>query len=363
MRSKRVLTNYRGLTCLNCGHPLDLSDKFCANCGQINTTKKLSFKDFFLEFFGGIFSYDSRMNRTLITLIFRPGKISEYYIKGARTKYVNPFRFFLSIAILFFIVYSFSLQSRDFDMNPPNEKVFSIENLSNKEREELKKEIQSSPVGNTINIDSIFSDSIHKIEDYKDRYISQQELDTSNYFNAAYKQITLYIKFYDQEKITSPVEALKSLNHNNTWKNRYLYRKSVEVSFLSKDPKAFLEYLISKSPFIIFFYLPVFALFIWLFYYYKPFNYLEHLVFTFHVQSTFFVFILFALILDLIFKTEKFTSIAILVFLFYLYKALRNFYKEGVFLSLVKFLALNFIFLTLAFITALISAFTFFAIR
>ena len=87
---------------------LDLSDRFCANCGQLNTTKKLSFKDFFLEFFGGIFSYDSRMNRSLTTLIFHPGKISESYIKGVRTKYVNPFRFFLSIAILFFLVYSFS---------------------------------------------------------------------------------------------------------------------------------------------------------------------------------------------------------------------------------------------------------------
>ncbi|WP_232224052.1 DUF3667 domain-containing protein [Gillisia sp. CAL575] len=59
---------------------------------------------FFLEFFAGIFSYDSRMRRTLSTLIFRPGKITKDYVNGMRTQYANPFRFFLSISIIFFIV-------------------------------------------------------------------------------------------------------------------------------------------------------------------------------------------------------------------------------------------------------------------
>ncbi len=364
MKSERSLTKYRGLCCLNCGHPLDISDKFCSNCGQTNSTKKLSFKDFFLEFFGGIFSYDSRMNRTLATLIFHPGKISRDYINGIRTKYVNPFRFFLSIAIIFFIIYSFSLGSNTFDTVPQNEEAFSIDQLPEKDREDLKKEIKSLPLENEIDIDSVFSgDSIAKIKNYKDEYISQKELETLNVFEGAFKQLNLYNQFYDQKKITNPAEALDSLNHNNTLKNRYFYRKAVDVNIISENPNVFVEYLISKLPFIIFFYLPVFALFIWLFYCYKSYNYMEHLVFTFHVQSTFFVFILVAYIVDLIFNTDFFTGIALFVFLFYLYKALRNFYKEGRFVTIVKFLALNFIFLTLAVIAAIISALTFFAIR
>ncbi|MFT5249256.1 MAG: putative nucleic acid-binding Zn ribbon protein [bacterium] len=44
---------YKGAKCLNCGHPLELTDKFCSNCSQINSTKQLSIKDFLDEFFVG----------------------------------------------------------------------------------------------------------------------------------------------------------------------------------------------------------------------------------------------------------------------------------------------------------------------
>ncbi len=364
MKSKRSLTKYRGLTCLNCEHPLDISEKFCPNCGQQNSTKKLSFNDFFLEFLGGIFSYDSRMRRTLSTLIFRPGKISRDYINGMRTRYANPFRFFLSISIIFFIIWSFTFQSTNFNAFSDNEAVVSLDQLPEKDREEIKEELKNAPFGYEIEIDSLLANKpAKKTKNYKDNFVSQQQLDTLNFMNSSIKQLSLYSDFYEQTSILDPVAAIDSLNHTNKFWNRYLYRKAVDTKIIMENPKVFLDYLISKSPFIVFFYLPVFALIIWLFYYYKPINYMEHLVFTFHVQSTFFVFVLIGLIIDLIFKTDAFTAVALLVFLFYLYKALRNFYKEGRFATIVKFLTLNFIFLTLAILAAFISVLTFFAIR
>tara|TARA_R100000935_G_C2832565_1_gene166022 strand:+ start:1429 stop:2523 length:1095 start_codon:yes stop_codon:yes gene_type:complete len=364
MKSERSLTKYRGLICLNCGHPLDLSDKFCSNCGQNNSTKKLSFKDFFLEFCGGIFSYDSRMNRTLATLIFRPGKITTDYTNGIRTKYANPFRFFLSVSIIFFIIWSFTFQSNNIGGISEKEKVEALNQLSEKERDEIKEEIQKVPFGQEIDLDSILNiKTIEVTKDYKDTYFTQQQLDSLNLIESSIKQISLYTDFYSQTDILNPEEAIDSLDHTNKFWNRYLYRKAVDTEIISNNPKVFFDYLIGKSPFIIFFYLPVFALIIWLFYYYKPLNYMEHLVFTFHVQSTFFVFVLIGLIFDIIFKSELFTSIALFIFLFYLYKALRNFYREGRLLTIVKFMALNFIFLTLAAIAAFVSVLTFFAIR
>ena len=364
MKSERSLTKYRGLTCLNCGHPLDISDKFCSNCGQINTTKKLSFKDFFLEFFAGIFSYDSRMNRTLTTLIFRPGKITQDYINGMRTRYGNPFRFFLSVSIIFFVIWSFTFKPTNFGAFSESKPAVNLDQLSEKEREELNEELKKVPFGKEIRIDSILANKpIETTKNYKDNYLTQKQLDTLNFANSTFKKINLYSNFYNQTNILDPVVAIDSLEHTNKTWNRYLYRKAVDTQIIKKNPKVFLDYLISKTPFIIFFYLPVFALIIWLFYFYKPINYMEHLVFTFHIQSTFFVFVLIGLIIDLIFKSDTFTAIALLLFLVYLYKALRNFYKEGRFVTIVKFMALNFIFLTLAVIAAIISALTFFAIR
>ena len=76
MEKSRFANKYRGHQCLNCETPLEKEDKYCSYCGQLNSNKKLSFNDFFNEFFGSIFSYDSRIYRTLNVLIFKPGKIS-----------------------------------------------------------------------------------------------------------------------------------------------------------------------------------------------------------------------------------------------------------------------------------------------
>jgi len=90
----RKAAKYRGVKCLNCGHPLDLSDVYCSYCGQINSTKKLSLGDFFKEFFSSIVNYDSRLRYTLKDLLFKPGTITKNYVGGQRLKYASPFRFF-----------------------------------------------------------------------------------------------------------------------------------------------------------------------------------------------------------------------------------------------------------------------------
>ena len=112
VKKERHELKYRNNECLNCHHPLDISDEYCPRCGQLNTTKKLSFNDFFNEFFAGIFAYDSRFYRTLGVLLFKPGKISKDYIEGKRVRYANPYRFYLSASILFFLVWSLT---HDFD--------------------------------------------------------------------------------------------------------------------------------------------------------------------------------------------------------------------------------------------------------
>src|SRR5690606_7460971 len=199
-------------------------------------------------------------------------------------------------------------------------------------------------------------------ETYIDKYVSQRELDTLNMFVGLYKQIILYEQFYKDTDITRADIALDSLHHARTAYNRWAYKKGIDVSEFKEEPGLLMNYFINKLPLIIFFYLPVFALFIWLLYARRPFNYMEHLVFVFHVQTTFFVLLLISLPLNLILNTGFFTTAALILFLFYLYKALKKFYGQGRFKTLVKFIILNGIFLTLAMIAAIISLLASFAI-
>ncbi|UJH91074.1 DUF3667 domain-containing protein [Antarcticibacterium sp. 1MA-6-2] len=376
-KNPRTATNHRGNRCLNCEHPLDTSDKFCPQCGQVNSTKKLSFDDFFNEFFAGLFAYDSRIRRTLTTILFYPGKISCEYIFGKRVRYANPFRFYLSASIIFFIIWNFT---GDYDSMLNNSTNNNTE-LTAEEREELKEDLKKVPGGEAINIDSLIaapakttgrvieiSDSLEATSqgtaggNYMNDYISQEKLDSLPWYNSLISQTDYYNSFYKETSLREPFSAIDSLNHTNSTYNRWIYKKVVDWNSMRDNPSIFYNYFVSKLPFIIFFYLPIFALFIWLLYLRRPFNYMEHLVFAFHVQTTFFIMMALGLILDYIFSSDTFTEILTFIFLFYLYKAMRKFYCQGRFKTIVKFILLNGIFTTLAIIAALFSLTASFAI-
>ena len=122
----RFSKNKRGIECLNCKQPLSGQDNFCSNCGQVNDLQPLSVKQFFSEFFSGFFSFDSRFFRTFIPLVFKPGKVSKSYIEGKRMQYANPFRLYLNVTIIFFLLQSLFSVVDKYSLNE-----FSPENSNN----------------------------------------------------------------------------------------------------------------------------------------------------------------------------------------------------------------------------------------
>jgi hypothetical protein len=89
--------------CANCGAPL--ADRYCGRCGQ-DSHVSLSFGHFLHEFVEGMFHVDSSFWRTLRALVTRPGLLTEQYLGGKRRSYSPPFRSYLVISILYFIVAS-----------------------------------------------------------------------------------------------------------------------------------------------------------------------------------------------------------------------------------------------------------------
>ncbi|MCM8569049.1 DUF3667 domain-containing protein [Gramella jeungdoensis] len=352
---------YRGDECLNCGHPLKLTDRFCSRCGQMNSTKKLSFNDLFTEFFSGVFAYDSRFQRTLRVLLFKPGKISKDYINGRRMHYANPFRFYLSASILFFLLFgiTFNFGNELNDLNRDNlnqQPGVIIPTPPQAGLDSINKIVTSPKVG----LDSIKIDTTPKT--YKDKYVSQEEIDTMSAYSALGKKIDLYYAFQDETEIRNPERAMDSLHHEHSGYNHWLYKKAVDAGTFRDNPGLFFDYFVSKLPFIIFFYLPVFALFIWLLYLRRSFNYMEHLIFAFHIQTMFFVLYGIALLIEMIVGGNWAVTAANFIFLFYLYKGMRNFYGQGRVKTILKFILLNLIFFILAIIAAILSLLASFSI-
>jgi hypothetical protein len=359
----RKAAKYRGVKCLNCNHPLDLSDIYCSYCGQINSTKKLSLSDFFKEFFSSILTYDSRLRYTLKDILFKPGTITKNYVGGQRLKYANPFRFFLSVSIIYFLLQSListvsgsnsliNFNNNDKPLKIENDNIVTLDNLNlpvknqtNNAQDTIAKEKDTLVIEKDLVVEK--KDNIpFKPEEPKEiKFFTEKELDTMPFSDRLGKRISLYRDFYNEYDISNPAKALDSLKHKNTGFNRWLYSKNSSIDRVKENPFGFANYLLGKVPFFLFFFAPFFALFFWLIYSKKKYSYMEHLIFIFHIFGFVFLGMLILLLPDLIIGDDIFTGIfLVLVGPIYFYKALRNFYKQNRFFTIIKFLLLNIVF-------------------
>ncbi|WP_299679314.1 DUF3667 domain-containing protein [uncultured Dokdonia sp.] len=372
--NSRKAIKYRGVECLNCAHPLDLTDRFCSYCGQLNTTKRLTLKDFFSEFVLSVFTYDSRFRHTLKDLLFKPGTITRYYVDGKRFHYANPFRFFLSASIFYFIILGvLSFFNTDFDEEEFNSPFVNM-NINNKEAIEAIDTALQDSIPEINGIPAQFNDEIRTaIEEAKKeterkkaknaekdslgyKYIAQKDMDTLNGVTRFFEKFELFRDFYQATDISSTSKALDSLKYEKTRLNVWLYDKNYAIERVEKDPLRFANYMASKTPFFLFFFAPFYAIFFWLIYSKKRANYMEHLVFIFHIFSWIFVVLLISLIPDSFISNDSIVASILLTLIgpFYFYKALRNFYKQNRVITLIKFVFLNIVFLISTSIFALI---------
>ncbi|MBT8091626.1 MAG: DUF3667 domain-containing protein [Gammaproteobacteria bacterium] len=88
--------------CLNCGSRL--SGQYCGSCGQRAQSRLISLWQLVAEAFGDLFELDSRLWRTIIPLLARPGQLTQDYLLGRRARYMPPFRSYLVLSVIFFVV-------------------------------------------------------------------------------------------------------------------------------------------------------------------------------------------------------------------------------------------------------------------
>ena len=88
--------------CLNCG--ARLRGQYCGTCGQRSRSRLISLWELISDAFGDLFEIDSRLWQTLIPLMIRPGRLTHDYLSGRRARYMPPFRMYLVLSVLFFVV-------------------------------------------------------------------------------------------------------------------------------------------------------------------------------------------------------------------------------------------------------------------
>lgn len=275
--SSRKSLQYRGEECLNCGHFLDVSDRYCPRCGQLNSTKKLSLYDYLTEFFLSIFVYDSKTRFTINDLLFHPGSVSMNYLQGKRQRYANPFKFFLSVSIIYFLL-SGLINFLDPEVSSFGKQEGNnfINIMGNDYREKINEDAETDSLIKSINAingidpyikakiakaqkESAQKENLNKEESYT--YVSPAAIDSMNLLSGLGSKNDLFNDFYNTTKISDSRVAIDSLHYPQTGFNRWLYSKNEIFENITKNPVPFIEYMKAKIPFFLFFFTPLFALF------------------------------------------------------------------------------------------------------
>ncbi|HEX2190022.1 MAG TPA: DUF3667 domain-containing protein [Longimicrobiaceae bacterium] len=90
--------------CANCG---DASPgRFCPSCGQERRTRLVSLREMAVDFLDDQLALNSRLPRTALFLLVRPGFLTAEYLRGRIARYIRPLRLYLGASVLFFLLLS-----------------------------------------------------------------------------------------------------------------------------------------------------------------------------------------------------------------------------------------------------------------
>ena len=100
------LTCRHMVLCKNCDTPIEA--RFCPQCGQKDIELERPLTELLGEVVHETIDIDGRVAQTLWTLIRRPGVLTSEFLAGRRRLYSSPFRLYLAVSLLFFLLATWS---------------------------------------------------------------------------------------------------------------------------------------------------------------------------------------------------------------------------------------------------------------
>ena len=310
--------------CLNCG--TTLGGQYCGNCGQRATSRLISVWELLRDAFGDLLELDSRLWRTLIPLIIRPGQLTRDYLEGRRARFMPPFRMYLVLSIVFLLVAFFDPRDElGFLYEPQAPSAIESEEDSN-EADAIRAEIfrdlaeEGIIVDNSARTEAGNADSEDDDDGDSDSNCDVDDINSADLPDWLASRLT-------EERLNLICDRI-----------------------IEDDGKAFGKKLLENVPAALFVLLPLMALVLKILYPLSKRYYVEHLLFVVHNHS--FIFLILSLQvlftrLGALLRVPE-TPIDVTVFAVslyvpvYLYKSLRRVYEQGRFFTIVKFSMLGF---------------------
>ena len=362
--------------CLNCGTAL--SGQYCGNCGQRARSRLISMWELLSDAFGDLFELDSRIWRTLVPLLLRPGKLTYEYLQGRRACFMPPFRTYLVLSILFFLVLLF---------NPKEEFGIFFEPEADVPEEEAKDGKTSSEIRDEV-LDELEAEGLipprekqpeaEEADEEPEAGASESTVTDEEDTDTSWDGVHVTIDTDDDDSDGVEIDedcSLESMDELDLPEvlARRLTRERLQAvckKVSADDGKAVVDKLKDNIPAALFFLLPLMALILKILYPLSKRYYVEHLLFVVHFHAFFFLMLILQMLFSrfgalLSFNEDLVQLILVVTSLYipvYLYKAMRRVYGQRHLATIPKFLALIISYfvglLTILAITGILAAFS-----
>lgn len=285
-----LATSGNAALCPNCETPIN--GPFCATCGQSQKNLNKQVWSLAGEVLDDLFRLDSRISRTLFSLFFRPGFLTTEYFDGRRARYSPPIRLYLVISFLFFF---------------------------------------TTPIIN--NLDSASSEDGQIITIGNDVEDGENELST----NLSGINLSWLSKQENEALITLLERQIKKA-----------------VARVEEDPSGLWSEVMDLMSAVMFFMLPIFAIFLKLFYIGSGIYYAEHLLLALHNHCFLFLATLLTGCLELLetsavgVATEPVASLITFWIPVYMYLSLKKTFGQSHGITALKFSFLAMVYIVLA---------------
>jgi hypothetical protein len=311
--------------CLNCG--TTLSGQYCGDCGQRACSRLISILELLREAFGDLFEIDSRLWQTLVPLIIRPGQLTKDYLRGRRARFMPPFRTYLVLSVLFFLVAFFDPRDElNLLFEPP---------------------VESGAEATDVSADDVHTEVLEELR--QEGTVIGGESPPGDGNEVASGGVSINLTKGD-DGIRCDVEDIASADMP-AWLARRVTPERLEIMcerITADDGRALFNKLLDNVPAALFVLLPLMALVLKTLYPLSKRYYVEHLLFVVHFHAFFFLMlilqILFARFAALVRIPEGPADIVLIgasIYIpAYLFRSMQRVYGQGTLITVLKYLFL-----------------------
>jgi len=350
-----------GRACENCGAAL-LGD-YCYSCGQPVKGLVRHFSSILGDFLDSVFNIDARFPHTIWPLFAKPGFLSLEYFAGRRVRYVSPVRLFFFVSIITFFVAQLVIQTGNDAFRVTDDgdgsrigsatRVEDVEKL----RDEAIAKLEAS-IGKT-GKDSPASIGLRAAEAEvrtaaANRIRDLQAASAKGEAPPPPAPATINLDgagAWDPK--TNPLRVGWLPGFANDWLNVQIGRARDNISRMGTDSSRYKDALLGAVPSTLFLLLPLFAVMLKIAYVFKRRLYMEHLIVALHSHAFLCLDLLLVFGVIALDRVVAPNSLAdgllrlaeVLLFgwmALYLLIMQKRVYRQGWFMTLVKYCALGF---------------------